>query len=350
MKKLGYLLCIGIFFVSCVSTNQESVNTEKPNFEVTKIDDYNIEISATENARYIYLCQYLGKYSHWYDAYYDFRTNERIDSEVKRITQNISFMIDGKIYDLKLDDEDDGLFKFVVIDSNGKKLQNYGNSKITLKSNRALSYTNAIAGTRLKIGDEEFGRKKYPFDCLISLNNLNLSEKTKAEQEKIDLARKIIVKKYGFRDSQDYISWLNRTNWNNLYVSLSAGSYSNARPFVEGDYVFMKENLLTIEDMSSTSAGYLYLVTAGKNQISKCCMVVSGHQLNYMNYYGAMITESLLLRYEGKNQYQQGYRSQSCDVFTVIERGSKEYNDYVTKINGISDIEKNPYAYSDILK
>ena len=79
-------------------------------------------------------------------------------------------------------------------------------------------------------------------------------------------------------------------------------------------------------------------------------MVVSGHQLNYMNYYGAMITESLLLRYDGKNQYQQGYRSQSCDVFTVIERGSKEYNDYVSKINGISDIEKNPYAYSDILK
>ena len=69
-------------------------------------------------------------------------------------------------------------------------------------------------------------------------------------------------------------------------------------------------------------------------------MVVSAHELNYMNYYGTMITEPLLLRFEGKNQYQQGYRSQSCDVFTVIERNSKEYNKYVSKINDIANIEK----------
>ena len=63
-----------------------------------------------------------------------------------------------------------------------------------------------------------------------------------------------------------------------------------------------------------------------------------------------MITEPLLLEFEGKSEYQQDYRSQSCDVFMVIEENSKEYNEYLSKIKDMMEIEKNPYAYSDILK
>ena len=118
--------------------------------------------------------------------------------------------------------------------------------------------------------------------------------------------------------------------------------------------IFVKQNLLTIEDITYTNSQgniiYIYLVTAGKNQISKCCMIISGHQLNYLDYYGAMITEPLLLEFEGKSEYQQDYRSQSCDVFMVIEENSKEYNEYLSKIKDMMEIEKNPYAYSDILK
>lgn len=63
-----------------------------------------------------------------------------------------------------------------------------------------------------------------------------------------------------------------------------------------------------------------------------------------------MITEPLLLKFEGRSQYQQGYHFQSCDVFKVIEQNSKEYNEYVSKINDIAEIEKSPYTYSEILK
>lgn len=339
---LSLFFLISLFsIISCVSTNQENINIEKPNLMDKKIDDYNIEISGTENIKYIY--------------FYRSPTGLHFSGEpvnnnfIQETISNISFFIGNKEYYLKFSDYEENLYEFYAIDETGKKLQVFGNAKIVLQSKRALSFSDAVVGTGLKFGEREFGRKKYPYNCLICLNNLTIAKNTKTEQERIDLARKIICKKYGFKNPNDYVAWLNRCDWNNLYISLSAGSYSNARSFVEGDYIFMKENLLTIEDMSSTSAGYLYLVTAGKNQISKCCMVVSAHELNYMNYYGAMITEPLLLRFEGKNQYQQGYRSQSCDVFTVIERNSKEYNEYVSKINDIANIEKNPSEYADIL-
>lgn len=340
---LSLFFIISLFFViSCASTNQGNISTEKPNLQENKIDDYTIEISGTGNLKYVY----------FYRTPTGLRfSNDPISSKfIEETISNITFLIGNKEYCLKFSNYEQTIYEFYVMDEKGKKLQIIGNDKIILKSKRALSFSDSVVGTGLKFGEKEFGRKKYPYNCVICLNNLSISKNTKAEQEKIDLARKIICKKYGFNNANDYINWLNRCNWNNLYRSLSIGSYSNATPFVVGDYISIKENLLTIEDISSSPAGYLYLVTAGKNQLSKCCMIVSGHQLNYINYYGALITEPLLLRYEGINYYQQGYSSQSCDVFTVIERNSKEYNNQVNKIKDILDIEKNPFAYSDILK
>ena len=52
---LSLFFLISLFsIISCVSTNKENINIEKPNLMDKKIDDYNIEISGTENIKYIY--------------------------------------------------------------------------------------------------------------------------------------------------------------------------------------------------------------------------------------------------------------------------------------------------------
>ena len=50
---LSLFFLISLFsIISCVSTNQKNINIEKPNLMDKKIDDYNIEISGTENIKY----------------------------------------------------------------------------------------------------------------------------------------------------------------------------------------------------------------------------------------------------------------------------------------------------------
>ena len=52
---LSLFFLISLFsIISCVSTNQENINIEKPNLMDKKIDDYSIEISGTENIKYIF--------------------------------------------------------------------------------------------------------------------------------------------------------------------------------------------------------------------------------------------------------------------------------------------------------
>lgn len=269
------------------------------------------------------------------------------------------------------------MYIFYLADTENKKLSITGNNRIVLKSKRALSYSFIECDTRFTkkfltrdifnmgtfLYGKTFGRNIYPYDCSIFLDNLKFSEKTRveqeAEQEKRDLARAIIAKKYGAANADAYVKWLNRCDYMNLHRSLNIGGsyYVNTIPFMEGDMVLMKENLLSIENMNYMGNGYLYLVTASKNAVSKCCMIISRRQLSYVNYsYSAIITEPLLLKFEGRDQYQKGYQLQTCDVFSVIERGSKEYNDYIakfndytSKVNDIAEIEKNPYAYKYIL-
>ena len=361
MKKIILCIFAVLLFASCVSTNQEDAKIEKPYLQATKIDDYTIEITGTENIKHVHFYITRGSYS---------------DSVIKETSSNISFLINNKKYYLKLYDIskyniklEHGyghgcVYDFVISDENRNELEIFATDKIILQSKRAFLYFEAVVNTEIKFGDDEYGRKKAPYNCLIYLDRLYLAKETKEEKEeklkkidlsrKSDLSKKIICKKYGFKNEKDYVKWSNRCSWGNLYNSLSRGSYSNAIPFVEKDIIFVKQNLLTIEDITYTNSQgniiYIYLVTAGKNQISKCCMIISGHQLNYLDYYGAMITEPLLLEFEGKSEYQQDYRSQSCDVFMVIEENSKEYNEYLSKIKDMMEIEKNPYAYSDILK
>lgn len=54
MKKAFLSFFVSFLFLSCVSTNYENANTEKPKLQEVKLDDYNIEISGTENIKYIY--------------------------------------------------------------------------------------------------------------------------------------------------------------------------------------------------------------------------------------------------------------------------------------------------------
>lgn len=256
VKRLS-LLFTTVLLISCVSTNSENINTEVPNFKEQKISDYEIEISGTENIRNVFFYRA--------PAGLVFSDAPKSNDFINETISNISIIVNNTEYPLKFSEYTEGLYIFYLSDFNGKKLKILGNDRIKLVSRRALTYSDSVIGTRLKFGDKEFGRKKYPYDCLICLNQLQISKNTKTEQEKIDLARKIICKKYGFKNPDEYVRWLNRCDWNNLYISLSAGSYSNSISFFKGDIIVIKENLLTIEDMSYTDSGYLYLVTAGKN-------------------------------------------------------------------------------------
>lgn len=347
-----FVLFISEIFLSCASTNKD-ITRKEPNIKFNKIDNYSIEISGLKNIKNIYFyrvptglsllsAQFKGE---------DYKRTKDFQDFIDETISNISITINGIEYYLKFANyETFGLYSFYLSDTNGRKLFITDTNKIILQSKCALTYFNGIAETKLEFNKKQYGRKKYPYDCLIYLDGLQIAKNTKKEQEQTNLARTIIVKKYGFLNSYEYTHWLNRCNWHNLYTSLSAGTYSNSIPFEEGDIITMKGHLLTIENIDYTDNGYLYLITAAKNQLSKCCMIISQHQLSYMNYNNtAMITEPLMLKFEGKNQYQQGYSFRPCDVFKVIEPNSKEYFDYITKINDIKNIEENPYAYKNIL-
>lgn len=182
MKKkkliLSLFFLISLFsIISCVSTNQENINIEKPNLMDKKIDDYNIEISGTENIKYIY--------------FYRSPTGLHFSGEpvnnnfIQETISNISFFIGNKEYYLKFSDYEENLYEFYAIDETGNKLQVFGNDKIVLQSKRALSFSDAVVGTGLKFGEREFGRNKYPYNCLICLNNLTIAKNTKTEQERL---------------------------------------------------------------------------------------------------------------------------------------------------------------------
>ena len=91
---LSLFFLISLFsIISCVSTNQENINIEKPNLMDKKIDDYNIEISGTENIKYIY--------------FYRSPTGLHFSGEpvnnnfIQGTISNISFFIGNKEYYLK---------------------------------------------------------------------------------------------------------------------------------------------------------------------------------------------------------------------------------------------------------
>ena len=184
---LSLFFLISLFsIISCVSTNQKNINIEKPHLMDKKIDYYNIEISGTENIKYIY--------------FYRSPTGLHFSGEpvnnnfIQETISNISFFIGNKEYYLKFSDYEENLYEFYAIDETGKKLQVFGNDKIVLQSKRALSFSDVVVGTRLKFGERELGRKKYPYNCLICLNNLTIAKNTKMDKRELIWQERLFAK------------------------------------------------------------------------------------------------------------------------------------------------------------
>ena len=175
------------------------------------------------------------------------------------------------------------------------------------------------------------------------------SQRKKEENARIDrmnLARKIIAKKYNFTSENDYINWRDRCSSINLYRSLTTGW---GTPFLVGDIISIKPHTLSIKHMDPYIAGSIsYLVSVPS--LTKCCNIVSLHQISYTDDYSGLITEPLILRYVGKGKYRYGYTVEECDSFAVIERDTPDYNEYINMMSDIASIEENPYLYKDILE
>lgn len=175
------------------------------------------------------------------------------------------------------------------------------------------------------------------------------SEQQQAEtrKESLRLARKIICKKYGFESEQEYLDWLNRMDSSNLINSLTMGNaYTNT--FVVGDIIIMKPYMFSIGYMDYYGMdSFVYLVSL--QGIGKYCKIISSHQIEYFDYTGGLISETLVLKFVGRGTYRQGYSIKECDTFEVVEKGTADYDAYVEKLNDIAEIEKNPHLYKDIL-
>lgn len=159
------------------------------------------------------------------------------------------------------------------------------------------------------------------------------------------LKKLIVAKKAGFNSYEDYQAYLRRVNFEILYRSLNIG---NDTFYLPGDIIVAPSQRLSITDVEQSKAGYVYLVTGyGQNQLSKCCMIVSDYQLQYVAYYGeGLITEKLCLAYQGKSTYKRGYTIVDCDVFTVINPFSPILEDLSTRINEAVKYEKWDFDYS----
>lgn len=324
---------------SCATTKQ----VEKPSISYEIIDEYHIKITGVDSFRYVILCEPTPSWSSKYT--------------LDDITRNIYIEIDGIPYNFYTDN---GFFdpaeitKFALKEYNGKKIELKGHSEIDLYSLLPLQYSEALIGTGLEFKNiASYGNTRSPYDCCICFNNLSFGDKTRKEKEQLEIANQIIVKKYNFKSVEDYKQYLSRTYYQNLYNLLSIGSYSNHIPFKTGDLIYVPDKLLTIKDVDPALGAYLYLISAyGSNPLSECCFVVSEHQLQYVNYdYNeALILESMLLEYQGKNEYQSGYSLKSGNVFKLIERDDPKYQEYIKKTKEMADIEKNPNRYIDILE
>lgn len=344
MKKNCILsILFSLILISCATTNTTTEQAIKPKISYEVIDEYHIKITGVETIRNVFLCEPTPTWNSHYS--------------LDDITRNIYIEVDGIPYNFF---KDMGFFdpeevtKFALQDYNGKKVEVNGNSEIDLYSILPLKYSNVIIGTGLEFKDvASFGNKRAPYDCFICFNILSFGDKTKEDKERLDLANQIIVKKYNFDSVLDYKQYLNRTYYQNLYNSLSIGSYSNYIPFKTGDLIFVPDKILTVKDVEPALGAYLYLISAyGSSAISECCFIVSEHQLQYVNYdYNeALILESMLLEYQGKNEYQQGYSIKTGNVFKLIEPNDPKYQNYREKTKEMADIERYPNKYLDILE
>ena len=337
MKKISFLSFIFLLFISCASTKID--NNNESQFSMNCIDN-GIEILIPQNINFFYLYRDV-------DAdIYDWQGKYKYEDET--IDNNMVF-VDEEECSLKMYDFRDHLMAFILVNQNGRKIDIKG-KKIVLQSKRLLSYSDAIVDTQVKINGERYGSRKEPLNCYLYLRDCKLGEITEVEQKKIDLAKSIIVKKYGFKDTKDFNNWKKRATFSNLYESLSEFYENYSYPFVENDIIPVKEQNLVIMDMVSYGNGYLYLMTRQHEQYPyyRCCKVYSDHVLKYYSGFGNYyLGEELLLQYIGSDKYQKEYKIQECDVFKVIEKNSKTFNEYYEMIQTIENIEKNPYKFVD---
>ena len=151
---------------------------------------------------------------------------------------------------------------------------------------------------------------------------IEAEEKARAEIE-LKRERENKLKKYGFSSMEEWEDWKIRCSPTNLYRSLTIGAESS---FIVGDITYIKEYTLSIRHLDVISGGYSYLISFPG--LSKCCNVISMHQLSYMGGYDNLVSESMLLRFVGKGQYRQGYSIVDCDTFALVEEGTPDYNNF----------------------
>lgn len=155
----------------------------------------------------------------------------------------------------------------------------------------------------------------------------------------------IVAKKAGYNTYDDYQAFLNRADFENFYRSLNLGKETH---YVPGDIIVAPSQRLSITDVEQSKSGFIYLVTGyGQNQLSKCCMIISDYQIQNVVYYGeGLITEKLILAYQGKSTYKRGFTIVDCDVFTVVNPFNPVLEILSEQINEAVKYEKWDFDYS----
>lgn len=334
--------------VPCVSPVDEDA---KPNLEYKILNDYEIEVNNINEINNVFF-NFMPKGD-------NIEVVPESPELIRQITDNISIIINNETYELKFNKYDSNLYSFYVADSKGKNIsisEDLGADNLRIVSNKGLSYEKVTVDTNFFFGKKPIGRKKPPFDCYIYLSGLALEQNSRSKEESVALANEIIMLKYNFKNMDEYVVWANRCSSDNLYTSLNVGQYSNYTPFIEGDLIYMKANLLTIDketllpqDENATeetsTETYEYLVTADPNQLSQDCLVYSHYKLTYSDDYKALLREPVLLKFKGKGFYTDFYEEIPCDVFEVIDPESESYKKYFHMLTEIDEIIKNPYKF-----
>lgn len=335
MKK--YFLLFFIYFLSTKNTFTFAFEIENiPKLKVERIDNVFYSLSGIKEYKNIYFytdnkktAELLKKGEHYYIG----------------LTQNETKYELSFLHEISTSDTI--LYGFKFIESNTK-------TDFINKRNQAFiglydwfvryKYDKCIFCRKIIFSEgETIGSGK---DLLIFIPNLEISDKPEflSKEALANLADEIICKKFNFKSINDYKTW--KSNFNKLYVSLNIGNYLHSSPFNIGDLTFLEKNLFSIEDMTFSNGKYKYLVTASKNQLSKCCIIISKKELNHILYNGnAVITELLLLKCIGQEEYKSGYNIYKADVWESLDKNSPESK----MINEMTEIMNNPRNYKYIL-
>lgn len=345
MKKF----CLGLIttcflLLGCASLQG---HTTLPNFTAEKISDYEIKITWTGDAKYLYLKLPLNIKTRNKEVYNGFENSKLLEfvSNVEKCmsvrigTEEYHFNYDNfDIFDAGSSDNNFVNVGFELKNANGEKLKLFGNNELRIISQNRLSYDNIVIGTGLHYGSNYYGTSKIFSlsynDCYLALNNFSFDLRT---DEEIKRDKKIA-------DDKKELERLNKL-WSDGITN--PVTCIQTVGFTVGDYYYQFGFLVEMDE-SYENSKYMW-----ENPYQFLGMVCydfgykSGFYLEN-HYHGTHMRNAVRWLFDYYIPYdQKKYTKEEFEIFLTKEFGYFTGTGYQHPFI-YHDIDKGPYIYNQM--